>query len=73
MERRLESIEIKYWQKYWDENQEIKNVRSVIITYRNIVDGIPEQIDHIVITKDTDYSVYEEKIQKICKIAFEEL
>lgn len=73
MERRLESINIKYWQKYWDDGGEIKNVPSVVITYRNIIDGVPQNIDTIVIGKDTNYSSYEEKIQKICQIAFEEL
>ena len=72
MERRLESIEIKYWQKYWDDGGEIKNVSSVVVTYRNIIDNIPQKIDTIIISKNTDYSVYEEKIRKICQIAFEE-
>jgi hypothetical protein len=72
MERRLESISIKYWQTYWDDGEEIKNIPSIVVTYRNILDGIPQKIDTIVIGKDTDYSIYEEKIQKICQIAFEE-
>lgn len=73
MERRLESISIKYWQKYWDDGEEIKNIPSVVITYRNIIDGIPQTIDTIVIGENTDYSGYEENIQKICQIAFEGL
>jgi hypothetical protein len=73
MERRLESISIKYWQKYWDDGGEIRNVPSVVITYRNIINGVPQHVDTIVIGKDTNYSSYEEKIQKICQIAFEGL
>jgi hypothetical protein len=73
MERRLESISIKYWQKYFDDGGDIKNIPQVIITYRNIVDGIPQTIDTIVIGKDTDYSTQEKKVQKFCQIAFEEI
>lgn len=72
MERRLESIQIKYWHKYVKDEQVIRNVTSVIVVYRNIVDEIPQKMDTIVISKDTDYSGYEEKIRKICQIAFEE-
>jgi hypothetical protein len=73
MERRLESIQIKYWQKHWDTGEDIKYAPFVIVTYKNIVENIPPKIDTIVISIDTDYSIYEEKIQKICQIAFEEL
>ena len=73
MERRLETISVQYWVKYLDDGGEIKNIPQVVVTYRNIVDGIPQNVDTIVIGKDTDYSFYEEKIQKICQIAFEGL
>ena len=72
MERRLESIKISYWQKYLDDGGEIRNILEVVVTYRNIIDGIPEHVDTIVIGKDTDYSECEEKVKKICQIAFEE-
>jgi hypothetical protein len=72
MERRLESIKISYWQKYLDDGGEIRNVLQVVVTYRNIIDGIPQHVDTIVIGKDTDYSECEEKVKKICQIAFEE-
>ena len=72
MERRLESIRINYWQPYLDDGGEIKNVLSVVATYRNILDGIPQHVDTLVIGKDTDYSECDEKIKKICQIVFEE-
>lgn len=73
MERQLESINIRYWLTYWDDGEEIRNIPQVIVTYRNIVNGVKQQIDTLVIGQDTDYSIYEEKIQKICQIAFEGL
>ena len=73
MERQLESINIRYWLTYWDDGGEIRNIPQVIVTYRNIVNGVKQQIDTLVIGQDTDYSIYEEKIQKICQIAFEGL
>lgn len=73
MERQLESINIRYSLTYWDDGEEIRNIPQVIVTYRNIVNGVKQQIDTLVIGQDTDYSIYEEKIQKICQIAFEGL
>ncbi len=73
MERRLESITIRYWQKYLDDGGEVKNIPQVIVTYKNIVEGIPQTVDTIVIGKDTDYSSHEEKVQQFCQIAFEGL
>jgi hypothetical protein len=72
MERRLESIHIKYWERGRDPEKTIRYYPCVVLYYRNIIDGIPTNSDLIVIQKDTDYSNYEEKIQQICQIAFEE-
>jgi hypothetical protein len=71
MERRLESINLKYW--FINENEEIKIIPQVMVTYRTIVNNVPQKVDTIVITEDMDYTIYEEKIQKICQIAFEGL
>jgi hypothetical protein len=73
MERRLETISVQYWVKYLDDGGEIKNIPQVVVTYRNIIDNTAQNVDTIVIGKDTDYTIYEEKIQKICQIAFEGL
>jgi len=73
MERRLETISVQYWVKYLDDGGEIKNIPQVVATYRNIIDDIAQNVDTIVIGKNTDYTIYEEKIQKICQIAFEGL
>lgn len=73
MERRLESISVQYWQKHWDEGEEIKYSPCVVLTYRIIIDGTPQTLDTITLGKDHDFSSYDEKIQKICKIAFENL
>lgn len=77
MERRLETISIKYSQQYLDEDNSIKessiiNAVAVVVIYRNIIDGVPQHSDTISIGKNTDYSGYDEKIKKICQIAFED-
>jgi hypothetical protein len=71
MKRELQSVTIRYYTKNVDE--QIVPDQSVVVTYRllddqnNLLAG-----DTIVIYPSTNYSIYEEKIQKICQIAFEE-
>lgn len=77
MERRLETISIKYSEKYIDENNTLQESSlnqsvAVVVTYRNIENGIPQKVDTISIGRDSDYSECEEKVKKICQIAFEE-
>jgi hypothetical protein len=71
MERKLESISIKYWNT--PSGDEYQYSPYVILFYRVLIDNIPQKIDTVILTKDQNFSSYDEKIQKICQIAFEEL
>lgn len=72
IQRRLESIDVRYYFRYWDDNNEIRYSPALVLSYRNIIDGKAEDsIDQIIINKGDDISKHDEKIQQIYQIAFE--